>query len=229
MNKVITLLNDNKTIIEQDDAKYFYNNIPVPRVTEILSSISEDYLLIWANSLGFKRERYKDVLNRAADIGTAAHNTIEKFLKGEIYDKNNIPFKGFKLWWDIINTNNKVTIIGQEESLICEWFGGTYDLLLDINDKVYLVDFKTSNHIGYKYFLQLASYRYMLLKCKNINIHGCVLLQLNKFEDGFDEYVLDFTNIEHYQFIEHCAMTFFSLVFTYYNVYKAKEMYNNIF
>ena len=46
---------------------YNYNNIPVPRVTEILSkTIHEDYIVKWANYLGFKHLNYQDELDKYA-------------------------------------------------------------------------------------------------------------------------------------------------------------------
>ena len=38
-----------------------------------------------------------------------------------------------------------------EETITCPYFGGTYDFLVEINGRNWLIDFKTSNHIGYKY------------------------------------------------------------------------------
>ena len=66
----------------------YYNSkgIQVPRVTEILSRmIHNDSLMYWANSLGFKGLKYRDELNRAANIGTVAHSAIENFLKKKSY------------------------------------------------------------------------------------------------------------------------------------------------
>ena len=41
--------------IEAKSDRYSYNGVFVPRVNDILSSmLSEDYLMRWANSLGFK-------------------------------------------------------------------------------------------------------------------------------------------------------------------------------
>ncbi len=39
-----------------------------------------------------------------------------------------------------MNEENKVDIIGQEESLISPYYAGTYDLLVNINGDPYLVD-----------------------------------------------------------------------------------------
>lgn len=221
--------------IKIDSSIYYFNNKIVPRVTDILSkTIHEDYLMKWANSLGFRRLSYVEELNKAALCGTIAHNAIEQYLQQkEEFDpnkhENNTPFQSFLLWWEDITRSNDIEIVGQEEQLTCEWFGGTYDLLLKINGKTYLVDFKTSNHVSYKYFLQLAAYRYMLYRSKGINIDGCLILQLGKQEIMFKEYVLDFSNTEHYYFIEQCAQAFMSLVYAYYNTFHVKELYKTIF
>lgn len=204
------------------------NNI-VPRVTEILSStISEQYIIQWANSLGFKHKGYTAELTKAANIGSIAHGCIERFLKtGE--QSNNVSFLAFLTWWQMLLKNNKVDIIGMEEKLVCKFFGGTYDALLNINGKIYLVDFKTSNHVSYRYMLQLAAYRYMLYTEKGINIDGCIVLQLSKDEPLYNEYVLDFSIPEQYAYIESCLTAFLSLTYAFYNTAYVKEGYKKIF
>lgn len=214
----------------QSSNKYKYQDRYVPRVTTILSSMMHsDALMYWANNLGFKGIRYRDFMNEAAGIGTAAHSRIELFLKEKLDCTDNIPYLGFKTWYDnIINGNNKIEVKGVEEHLTCKWFGGTYDALVTINDIYYLIDFKTSNHVTYKYFLQLAAYMYML-KEKGIELGGVIVLQLNKEEIGFNEYLLDFRIPDHKQFIDNCMNTFFSLVYAYYNVKEVEGMYENIY
>ena len=197
-------------------------------VADYYKVINEDYLLYWANSLGFKRISYKEKLTEAALIGTNVHSSIEHYLKFK-EESDNPGFLSFLLWWEDINKNNTIEVVGQEERLSCQWFGGTYDLLLKINDKLYLVDFKTSNHISFKYCLQLAAYRYMLYNIKGINIDGTIILQVDKTVPMYEEYVLDFSINEHYNFIEHCAKTFLSLVYSYYNTEYARLLYKNIF
>lgn len=204
----------------------------VPRVTEILSTmIHSDALMYWANSLGFKGMKYKTALNNAANIGTEAHNAIESFLIDKLESLNNIPFLGFMMWYNIITQEKGIPIqvIYIEHSLSCQWFGGTLDGLLRIGSKIYLIDFKTSNHVTYKYFLQLAAYRYMIRILEGINIDGVIVLQLDKDEPGFNEYLLDFSNINHLEFINHCEITFLSLVCGFYNINKAEMMYKTIF
>ena len=228
----------NYNLLTED--RYFYNNNPVPRVTELLSEIHEEYLMLWANSLGFRRRRYKDELEMAAYIGTNVHEFIEQFLikkefneltrvDTEYFVKINNAVNSFIMWYSDVSKNNNIEILGMEQKLVCPWFGGTYDVLLKINGKIYLGDFKTSNHVGYKYFLQLTAYKYMLEYYYNTKIDGCLILQLDKNCVAYEEYFLDFSNIEHLNFINQCTTTFLSLVYTYYNKLQTIDMYKNIF
>lgn len=229
-DKLLELLNKiDFSEISLEKIRHKYKGIPVPSVTQILSKcIHEDYIVSWANYLGFRRIKYKDELNSAAILGTKGHSAIEDYLRNGT-TSDNIPYLGFRLWWDIINTDNTIEILGIEEEISLPFCGGTYDLLLSINGLPYLVDLKTSNHISYKYFIQLAAYRYMLYITKGINVNGVIVLQVDKNEPGFNEYLLDLSNTLHYQFMEHCCSTFFSLVLSYYNIHKAESLYKQIF
>lgn len=211
--------------------RYIYNGIPVPRVTEIIHKmISEESIIQWANSLGFRRKSYTKTLNEAADYGTAAHSAIECILKGELIPPSSptVIIDSFNLWWNTITSNNQVEILGQEQQLVCKYFGGTYDLLLKINGKVYLVDFKTSNYVTYKYYLQLAAYRSML-RLQDINIDGMIILQLSKAAPGYNEYVLDLSNKEHLCFIDACENCFMSLVYGYYHIDYLGRKFNEFY
>ena len=100
---------------------------------------------------------------------------------------------------------------------------------MNIGGKIYLVDFKTSNHVTYKYFLQLAAYRFMLRVVEGINVDGVIVLQLDKAEPGFNEYLLNFDNLEHLNFIEQCERTFLSLVYGFVNIRYTEMLFNQIF
>ena len=227
--KILELLEEETLEMNIKEERYFYNGVPVPRVTEIISKmISEEYLLYWANSLGFKHQGYKKTVQRAADIGSGSHDLINRFLLGETFTTNNIPYLGFRKWWIDINSSNDVKIIGTEQKITCPYFGGTYDLLIEINGLIYLVDFKTSNHVSYKYYLQLAAYKYML-ELQGYIISGCIILQLNKEKIEYTEYPLIFSNPLHLDYINKSLNTFLSLAYGYYNIYQCEKMYKEIF
>lgn len=229
---IYNLLNEISFTPESKSEYINPNGIKVPRVTEILSKmIHNDGLMYWANSLGFKGIKYRDALNNAANIGTVCHSLIEKFLKEKFQDDTNIPFQGFLSWYDIITNEAGLPInaIHIEHKLVCDWFGGTLDALLNIGNKKFLTDFKTSNHVTFNYFLQLAAYRYMLRIKENIEIDGVIVLQLNKEYIEFKEFVLDFSIPDHLIFINQCEQAFLSLVYAYYNIELVRENFNNIF
>lgn len=229
-DQLLSLLEDEQINLKLKEEKYFHNGIPVPRVTEIISKmISEEYLLYWANSLGFKHQSYKKTVEAAANIGSESHDLINKFLLGETFTSDNIPYLGFRRWWMDINMNHKVKVIGTEQTITCNYFGGTYDLLVEIDGLLYLVDFKTSNYVGYKHFVQLSAYKY-ILESQGYHIAGCIILQLNKKEIMYTEYpILCYLEPRDKDFMDRCINTFFSLVYGYYNISQCQNMYNEIF
>ena len=228
MLKSELLLNDLEQI-DLSKSRYTYKGKGIPSVTELLSFVDNQGLIDWANMIGRKGINNKHVLQRAAQFGTNTHSAIENYLKGNDVFTDNSSFKAFLNWWKKLNDENKIKVIGQEESLICPYFAGTYDLLISIDDKPYLIDFKTSNHVGYKYFMQLAAYRYLLYTQKNINIEGCIILQFDKQEAKYREYSLIFSDVHDYEFIENCHRAFFGLVYTYYNSKLCQRQFGRIF
>lgn len=210
------------------------NNNIVPRVTEVLSeTMDSTYLIKWANVLGLKGQVYEKVLSKAADIGIEAHSIIEKYILSTMEKKeppvdDNIPYNSFLTWYYNISSNNIVTPIYSELSLYNDYVGGTLDLLIEINGRKYIVDFKTSNHIYEKYYLQLAAYRWLLYCNYNTDVDGVIILQLNKTNISYNEYVLDFSNPKHLYFMNECHNAFLSLLYAYYNTHHIKEIYNEI-
>lgn len=237
-----SLLNKiNMDEISIDNNHYQFNGYNVPRVTEILSSmLHEDYLMKWSNSIGlYQHKKYADVLNEAANKGTYVHNAIENFIQNDKeldldivmlgYQKEvSYAYGSFKQWWENIYNKN-INVLMQEYKLVCPWFGGTLDLLIEINGKIYLLDFKTSNHSSYKYFLQLSAYKYILKYYNNIDIYGCGIIKLNKKFVGFEEFIIDKSNPDYDEFMNMCEETFLSLVYAYINRNKIESYYKNLF
>lgn len=220
-------------IIEQypniKDSDYVFNGVTVPRVTKILSDmLHEDSLMSWSNFIGLvKHQKYQDVLNQAADKGSIVHNGIEDYLtNGNELNLAAVPqnyqvevenaYESFKKWWNIVATNNKAYVVMQETPLTCQWYGGTLDLLLNINDKYYLFDFKTSNHLSYKYILQLAAYRYMLRAGHNIEVDGVGIIKLDKQTVNFEEVMLHCDDPFDADLLNHAEICFHHIVYGYY-------------
>lgn len=220
--------------VQRFESSYMYEDNIVPRVTAIISRFTNNEgLLRWANSLGFRHKSYSKEREYAANIGTSCHESIDTFLCGKDADTDNMgkearyAYKSFQKWYSDIFLLADIEIIFHEKPLVCKYFGGTIDGLYKINNKIYLVDYKTSNHITFNYCLQLAAYRYMLREI-GIEIDGCIILQLSKKSISYNEYVLHFNNQEHLDFINQCERTFLSFVYSYYNVLNVEESYENL-
>lgn len=224
--------------IDNFETIYNYEGIPVPRVTNILSSmLHEEGLMSWSNYIGKKGQDYNKTLNLAAKKGTYVHNAIEDYIQNnEELDINKVDsfcsddvynaYNSFLTWWNSIKDN--VEVLMEETPLVGKYFAGTLDLLIKWNEKIYLIDFKTSNHPSYKYFLQLSAYRYLLKELYNIEIDGCGIIMLNKKDINFNEIIIDFSNPYDLSYINQCKETFFSLVYAFYNRLKVESMFKNI-
>lgn len=210
-----------------DDSEYRYNGIRVPRVTHILSAmLHDDYLIPWANAMGlYKHLKYDDIMDKATSIGSIIHNAIEDYLqnkkdldfsivpeeyKHEVYN----AWSAFKSWWSIVEKHN-YKIIMEEQTITCQYYGGTLDLLLEVDGMTYLIDFKTSNHLSYKYFLQLAAYRRALFYEMNINTDRCILLQLSKKSNTYNEVMLFMDDPMDAEYMRRCDSMFMTLVYGY--------------
>lgn len=219
-----------------NNSSYKYNNHVVPRVTEILSKcIHSDSLMYWANSLGFKHNSYKKTMEMYAGWGTDCHNHIDKFIESDFKERGTPDsiqamnaFDSYLFWFDDISQTNNVYVKMHEQPITCRYFGGTLDGLYEINGKLYLIDYKTSNTITFKYCLQLAAYRYILRTEYGIEVDGVLILQLSKNEISYKEWFLNFNIAEHLQYIQECEHAFLSIVYAYYNILKVENGFNQI-
>ena len=210
-----------------DDSTNYHNGIRVPRFTHILSSmLHDDYLIPWANAMGlYKHLKYDEIMDKATGIGSIVHNGIEDYLQnGKELDFSIVPeeyksgvynaWSAFKSWWSTIEKHD-YKILMEEQTITCQYYGGTLDLLIQIDGKIYLLDFKTSNHLSYKYFLQLAAYRRALFYEMNINIDGCILLQLSKRSKTYNEVILFMDDPIDAEYMRRCDSMFMTLVYGY--------------
>lgn len=217
-------------------SSYRYNGNVVPRVTEILSKcIHSDSLIYWANSLGFKHNSYKKTMEMYAGWGTDCHNHIDKFIESDFKERGTPDsiqamnaFDSYLFWFDDISQTNNVYVKMHEQPIACRYFGGTLDGLYEINGKLYLIDYKTSNTITFKYCLQLAAYRYILRIEYGIEVDGVLILQLSKNEISYKEWFLDFNISEHLQYIQECEHAFLAILYSYYNILKVENGFNQI-
>jgi hypothetical protein len=153
------------------------NGDPVPGTTTICG-ISKDSggLIQWAYKTGKEHGRLMalgqeapkhlyDVVDKAADIGTLAHECCEMDIRGlplpEIpADKREqvmTAYGQFQSW----KNQTRLKIVGTEVPLVSEkhQFGGTLDFVCEIDGVLCLGDFKTSGAVYPEMLMQLAAYR----------------------------------------------------------------------
>ena len=212
---------------------YKFHGKNVPRVTVILTEMQSDQGLIhYSNYLGFKHIDYKQMLDNASVIGRETHAFIESYIQKKTEYKAPVRKEiinctnAFMDWWKELNFRCSVKVLGEEQPLTCPWFGGTYDLLLEVDGKRVLVDFKTSNHITHRYFIQLAAYSYLIGYNFNLPIDICMVLRMDKDTGQYEMATVDTSVPEDLAFMQHCLYTFFSQVNVYYAISRTKHEYN---
>lgn len=143
--------------------------------------------------------------DRGKDIGTMTHDMIAKFLAKEIDSidesivKASYPeaddehvkctvkaVRGFMVWWSsIINKE----VLGTEVVIYSRrfQFSGTYDLKVKINNKVYMLDIKTTNRsasaplgIYPEYFMQLGGYMQADMEGSGQKFDDCGIINVGK-------------------------------------------------
>ena len=227
MKEILNLLDqivDNNTFNCESD--YIFNNHKVPRVTKIIQTcIHNDGLMYWSNSLGFKHQSYRKTLDTAANIGTQCHSCIDHFIDDNKYKapidtviEARFAYDSFLKWFNDIQLYANIEILYHEKSLVSKYFGGTLDGLYRINNEIFIIDYKTSNHITYNYCLQIAAYLLMLEWLENISADGCIILQLSKSSIAYNEFSLNFNNRIDREYIEECKRAFLSMVLYYYHL-----------
>ena len=145
------------------------NNNPVPSVTTVLSatSKSKDGITQWRNRVGdAEADR---IVKQSTDIGSSVHDSIEKYLNGDLWDifeNTENEFIAKKIAHKFIKDGlkNITEIWGLEVGLVLDnLYAGTADCIGEYNSIPTLIDFKTAKKIKKRdwiedYFLQGCAY-----------------------------------------------------------------------
>lgn len=229
-------------LMNNDEWKtYSFLDHPVPRVSEILSTVTDNSFLIdWSSKLGRKSI---EIRNNALVVGTATHERIESFLlykKGIRFGKPLETFRmaeqcdnaynSFITWYQMMeNCGFEFKVYAIEKSFSCPWYGGTTDCILGIKrdnkERIYIVDFKTSKSISINYWLQVYSYYYALMYNKYVlndntipNINGLAIIRVSKDSKHRYEWKhFEFDNPNHYDFFNVLKSSFHNMIEWYYS------------
>jgi|TARA_B110000977_G_scaffold139372_1_gene176896 hypothetical protein len=200
MSKKIILKNSYKRILEvSDDAKqitmpdsryYQRNGDYYPSITYVLGAYPKGkFFEDWLKKVGYASEH---IVRKAANQGTETHEMIEDYLNGKelkFLTPSGQPkydtlvwqmFLRFVDFWEEYNPK----LIETEVHLFSDELkvAGTCDMVCEIDDKLWVIDFKTSNHLQTTYDLQTAVYGKCYEECygKKADHYGVLWLKSSK-------------------------------------------------
>lgn len=160
---------------DEQEHKYYVDEIEVPSVTEIAEPISFNRL----NDLP------KHILNKARIRGSRVHELAEEYLLvGEIeWEEIEPEFANYLEQFIMWAITYRPKVLYTEYRMFSNDFAGTCDLICKIDCKTILVDYKTTSTIDKKSLsVQLEGYK-RLCALYNIDIDECYYLHLKK--DGY--------------------------------------------
>jgi hypothetical protein len=121
------------------------------------------------NTILSYQNAYKEVSNTALDIGSVVHDLIDKRIRKErdclyydglYYDNEEVnncikAFCKFEKENDLLYLASELVVCNEKKR-----YAGTLDCEVDINNKTYFIDWKTSKDIYNEYWLQISAYKY---------------------------------------------------------------------
>jgi len=164
----------------------------VPGVTTVLNNLGwkTEGLKHWAWQMGMDGLSLRDTTQKAADIGTIAHDMVDCAIHDRPFDPSQfdpalldearVAFEAYTSW----ASSYDLAVVETEVHLVSEtWrFGGTPDCVAMVKGKLYLFDWKTSNAVYPDYICQLAAYWQLWNECR-VNQHlepGAHLVRFGK-------------------------------------------------
>lgn len=188
--RILEISDDHKQITLPDSRYYRRNGKYYPSITYVLQYYPKGkYFEDWLKQVGFSADH---IVRKASEEGTQVHDMIENYLNGKeltFLDEYDNPkynpdvwqmFIKFVDWWE----EYKPTLIEAEVHLFSDKYkvAGTCDLVCELNGELWIIDFKTSNHLQTTYDLQTAVYAQCFEECfgKKIDRTGILWLKSSK-------------------------------------------------
>ena len=175
----------------------------VPGVTTILQLRAKPALVGWAFKVARDNPNLSALSNYVddlAEIGSVAHLLITAHLQGtqadlsdhapSVVEAARVPYNKFLEW----QRGKKMDVIGADVAFVSDEyrFGGTLDLLANIDGLVTVVDFKTGRAIYNEYFYQVAAYAKLVEEKLKMRPAALRILQIGRTgNEGFGERVVE--------------------------------------
>lgn len=184
--RILEISEDMKQITTIDNRFYRRNGEYYPSITSVLQMYPKgQHYEKWLKTVGFASEY---IVKKAQEDGTATHELIEKWLNGEkLYFLNSQgnPQYNTEVWqmvlrfiefWELY----KPKLIETEVHLFSDDLkvAGTCDLICEIDNELWVIDFKTGNNLHLTNELQIDVYSKCYTECYGRPIHRRGLLWL---------------------------------------------------
>ncbi len=139
--------------VAQEMGKYLIDNWIIGKITKESQK---------AELIDSARKEYRIASQKAADIGTAIHEYIEEWIKGNkpAIPKNEMIVNGITAFHKFQKEHKVKWIASERKIYSVEYdYGGILDGIGIIDGKLYFVDFKSSKGIYDEMVFQVAAYR----------------------------------------------------------------------
>ena len=170
-----------------------------------------DYITEWANALGFQKINYKKFMTNIVEVGTAVHLLIETVTRDNIdmvtnellmslfkdnpyfLQNENTIFKcfcQFLIWYNYSIKNCNFKLIANELELVSNQYGygGTIDMICELNGETTIIDLKTSSALDTKMLLQLSAYAMMYEENTGVKVKNVGIVRMDKNDENCFEY-----------------------------------------
>ena len=189
-NRILEISEDVKQITLPDSRYYRRNGKYYPSITYVLSYYPKGkFFEDWLKKVGYSADY---IVQKAGQDGTQVHEMIEEYLNGNKLDFLDAQFQPkyhpdvwqmFLRFVDFWEKHNP-TLIETEVHLFSDDLkvAGTCDMVCEIDGEMWIIDFKTSNHLQTTYDLQAAVYGKCYEECfgKKPQRYGILWLKSSK-------------------------------------------------
>lgn len=180
--------------------------------TTFLSAVAKPYLVPWAAKMTAQylknelikadrmliepeiddlcyraKKQHNWIKEKTADIGTRAHECIDRIIKGEDYEitpdiKNSV--EEFLRWRD----HSRMEIVLGDTKIASQKYeyGGSLDALGYADGEFVIIDFKTSNQFSKEYAYQVAAYGQAFQETFGEEINRMIILRIGRDEGEFE-------------------------------------------
>ena len=192
---ILSYKNGKEYDLEYDDKAHSYKveGVKVPSVTRVVDGCFPKDLTHWALTIG--QEEYDKVINDALEIGNDTHQWIEHYINyghacAEPEDYISKSVNAFLDW----TTEYNPEWVDAERKVYCDKYkyAGTVDAVAKINDRVCVIDFKTSKKVYKPYHLQVTAYAQAIKRMDGLRRWPLgIILRLDKETGEFEHKVFE--------------------------------------